>query len=129
MTQKTLSHADVSLGHQWGMRLILNPQRGCGVKLRKEQTLGYHLLTRNWSKKAKKDQDTTRWQHRAKYDSHVFLWDTQQHWIIGMANVSLECLLLCLIKDKIREIKISPQRNINIEAEEVASHCTEQTLN
>ena len=46
-----------------------------------------------------------------------------------MANISLECLLLCLIKDKIREIKISPHRNINIETEEVAYHCTERTLN
>lgn len=30
-------------------------------------------------------------------------------------NISPECLLLCLIKDKIREIKISPHRKVNIE--------------
>ena len=46
-----------------------------------------------------------------------------------MANISLECLLLYLIKDKIREIKIGPHRKVNIEKEEVACHCTEQTLN
>ena len=46
-----------------------------------------------------------------------------------MANVSLERLLLCLIKDKIREIKIGPQRKVNIEAEEASCHRIEQTLN
>ena len=39
-----------------------------------------------------------------------------------MANVSLERLLLCLIKDKIREIKIGPHRKVNIETEEAACH-------
>lgn len=111
------------------MRFVFNPQRGCGVKLAKEQTPGYHLPIRNWSSGAKRDQDTTRWQHRAKHDSHLFLWDIEPHQVTGMADISLERQLLCLTKDSIREIKIGPHRKVNIEAEEASCHCTEQTLN
>lgn len=32
-------------------------------------------------------------------------------------------------KDQIREIKIGPQRKVNIESEEASGHCTEGTLN
>lgn len=34
-----------------------------------------------------------------------------------MANISMERLLLCLIKDKIRWLKSGPHRKVNIETE------------
>lgn len=44
-----------------------------------------------------------------------------QH-IIGMSTFMFN-------KGKIREIKISPQRKVNIETEEASCHCTEETFN
>lgn len=46
----------------------------------------------------------------------------------GMANASMECLLSCLMKGKIRGTVLSPHRKVNIEAEEVSSLYA-QTLN
>jgi len=77
----------------------------------------------------KEIQDTTRWQHRAKYDSpfippgYITTLDHRNGQYITRMS------LLCLIKDKIREIKIGPHRKVNIEAEAASCHCTEQTLN
>ena len=72
MTQKTQSLSDASLKPPVGSKAnFKSPERLWG-ETKKGTDPGYHLLIRNWSE-AMKDQDTTRWQHRAKYESHVSL--------------------------------------------------------
>lgn len=61
------------------------------VELAKQQTQGYHLPMRKWSKEVKRDPDTTRWRHRAKYDPHLVsrIFDNigSQEWPIYHWNV------------------------------------------